>query len=183
MRQKRRALSRIQQRRAAQALCRQLSLNPLYRRAKDIAFYFCNDGEIDPAPLLRHALRQQKRCYLPVLAPGNKLWFARYRRGQALRKNGFGIPEPRPPQQRINPMALYLVLMPLVAFDKHGGRLGMGGGFYDRSFAWAKRWPQMPQPTLVGLAHSFQEVERLNTEPWDIPLAGVATDKGVLLHR
>src|SRR5690606_40461575 len=65
--------------------------------------------------------------------------------------------------------------LPLVAFDARGNRLGMGGGFYDRTFARAPRARTL-RPRLVGLAHHFQQVASLPAEPWDIPLDAIATD-------
>ena len=68
------------------------------------------------------------------------------------------------------------MLFPLVGFDENGGRLGMGGGFYDRTFAFSRIRPGMA-PKLIGLAHDFQKVRELPIEPWDVPLHGVVTDK------
>ncbi len=178
MRQQRRALDPLAQRRAAEGLRRSLGRSMLFRRARHIAFYLARDGEIDPAPLLALAARLGKHCYLPVVA-GQRMWFAGYQPGDRLHPNRFGIPEPRLlrgghfPANRLD-----LVLTPLVAFDRQGGRLGMGGGFYDRSFAFKRRQPG--RPALVGLAHQFQEVARLPVEPWDIPLAAIATDVGLI---
>jgi 5-formyltetrahydrofolate cyclo-ligase len=179
MRRRRRALSPQQQRLAAQQLCRRLRSQPLFLRARHIALYLTNDGEIDPVELLRLAERLGKHCYLPVLRPGQRLGFKRYRSGDALRRNRFGIPEPCRRGRR-HSRGLDLVLLPLVAFDAEGGRLGMGGGFYDRTFAWIRQQPQLRAPALVGLAHHFQQVEHLLTASWDIPLQGIATDHGFI---
>jgi 5-formyltetrahydrofolate cyclo-ligase len=179
MRQKRRSLSSLQQWQAGRQLCRKLSQQPVFQRAKHIALYWPNDGEIDPSQLLEQARRHKKKCYLPVLSPEDKLWFNEYRRGEGLKRNGFGIPEPQQSRFR-SAKALDIVLLPLVAFDKQGGRLGMGGGFYDRTFAWIKQHPKMRAPLLIGLAHSFQQVEQLPLESWDIPLHGIATEQGLI---
>ncbi len=82
-----------------------------------------------------------------------------------------------PLQQRLAG-ALDLVLLPLVGFDEQGGRLGMGGGFYDRSLAYLARRKNGHKPTLIGLAHECQKVDRLALASWDIPLAGTVTDAG-----
>ena len=180
MRQRRRALSPRQQKQASQQLYRQLCTQPVFQRAKHIALYLANDGEIDPVEIGKQAEKQNKHCYLPVLAPDNHLWFKRYRRGDKLINNRFDIPEPQGNSIRRS-STLDLVLMPLVAFDPYGGRLGMGGGFYDRSFAWLKQRPKLRQPKLIGLAHHFQQVEQLDLAAWDIPLHGIATDKAFTL--
>ncbi len=170
-------MTSAEQRDAAGRLCRRLKHQPLFLRSRHIAFYLPNDGEIDPRPLLAAALACGKHCYLPVLKPGseNRLWFVRYDLDTPLYKNRFGIPEPRADYRRaIDATQLDLVLMPLVGFDAAGGRMGMGGGFYDRTFAYKNKSPSS-KTYLLGLAHSCQRVEQLDVAPWDIPLAAIAT--------
>ena len=180
LRKARRALTPSEQRKAAQGLYRQLAQHPLFRRAKHISLYLPTDGEIDPRLLLRAAQRRGKVTYLPVLSawPRTKMVFQRVRPGQKLLPNRFRILEPRVniSQQR-TVWALDLVLLPLVGFDETGGRLGMGGGFYDRSLAYLARRQNWRKPTLLGLAHECQKVERLVQASWDVPLAGTVTDK------
>lgn len=180
LRQARRALSPAAQRLAARSLYRLLAQAPCFRRARDIALYLPSDGEIDPRPLLQAAQRRGKATYLPVLAawPRSCMVFQRVRPDTPLRPNRFGIPEPRPQRalQR-KTWTLDLMLMPLVGFDEAGGRLGMGGGFYDRSLAYRQRRKNWHKPTLLGLAHECQKVEQLTLASWDIPLHGTVTDK------
>ena len=180
LRKARRELTPSQQRKAAQGLYRQLAQHPLFRRAKHISLYLPTDGEIDPRLLLRAAQRRGKATYLPVLSawPRTKMVFQRVRPGEKLLPNRFRILEPRVniSQQR-KVWALDLVLLPLVGFDDAGGRLGMGGGFYDRSLAYLARRQSWRKPTLLGLAHECQKVERLVQASWDVPLAGTVTDK------
>ncbi|MFI8481955.1 5-formyltetrahydrofolate cyclo-ligase [Pseudomonas sp. NPDC078700] len=181
LRQARRALSPAAQRRAAQGLYRQLAQHPVFRRAKHIALYLPNDGEIDPHLLLRAAQRRGKATYLPVLNawPRSKMVFQRIRPTDVLRPNRFGIAEPRanPARQR-KVWALDLILLPLVGFDREGGRLGMGGGFYDRSLAYRARRKNCHKPTLLGLAHECQQVKKLAMASWDVPLNATVTDQG-----
>ena len=185
MRTRRRALSPRQQQRAAESLLRLLKRQPLFVRSRRIAFYLANDGEISPHLLLEYALKMGKRCYLPVLQPGaeNRLWFARYRADSTLYVNRFGISEPLPETASLlRAPQLDLVLMPLVAFDRQGGRLGMGGGFYDRTFAFKSHGGAgAHKPYLMGLAHSCQEVDALELAYWDIPLHGVATEGSLVV--
>ena len=180
LRKARRALTPSEQHRAALCLYRQLAQHPLFRRAKHFSLYLPTDGEIDPRLLLRAAQRRGKATYLPVLSawPRTKMVFQRVRPGEKLRPNRFRILEPRANicQQR-KVWALDLVLLPLVGFDDAGGRLGMGGGFYDRSLAYLTRRQNWRKPTLLGLAHECQKVERLVQASWDVPLAGTVTDK------
>lgn len=181
LRAKRRALGPAEQRQAARDLYRQLAQHPLFRRARHIALYLPNDGEIDPALLYRAALHRGKRVYLPLLAhwPRTHMVFQRLEAGEALRRNRFRIPEPRPcPARQRKPWALDLLLLPLVGFDDSGGRLGMGGGFYDRALAYRLRHRNWQKPVLLGLAHACQQVDRLPLERWDVPLHATVTDRG-----
>lgn len=183
LRARRRSLSPQQQAEAAKRLLQQLKRQPLFLRSQHIAFYLPNDGEIDPRPLIREAWRRGKQCYLPVLAPGkdNRLWFVRHTPTTPLIKNRFGIPEPRALfKHRFVSRQLDVVFLPLVGFDRRGGRMGMGGGFYDRSFAF-KQNSASHKPYLVGLAHQCQQVEQLQLAHWDIPLCAVATDQEIIV--
>jgi 5-formyltetrahydrofolate cyclo-ligase len=180
LRNARRALTPSEQREAAQGVYRQLAQHPLFRRAKHISLYLPTDGEIDPRLLLRAAQHRGKATYLPVLSawPRTKMVFQRVRPGEKLLPNRFRILEPRTNVRRQRKVwALDLVLLPLVGFDDAGGRLGMGGGFYDRSLAYLARRQHWRKPTLLGLAHECQKVERLVQASWDVPLAGTVTDK------
>ncbi|MCJ7955821.1 MAG: 5-formyltetrahydrofolate cyclo-ligase [Pseudomonas sp.] len=180
LRKARRELTPSEQRKAALGLYRQLAQHPLFRRAKHISLYLPTDGEIDPRLLLRAAQRRGKATYLPVLSawPRTKMVFQRVRPGDKLSPNRFRILEPRVNANRQRRVwALDLVLLPLVGFDDVGGRLGMGGGFYDRSLAYLARRQSWRAPALLGLAHECQKVERLAQASWDVPLAGTVTDK------
>ncbi len=181
LRQTRRKLSPTQQRRAALDLYRQLAQHPIFRRARHIALYLPNDGEIDPRPLLQEAQRRGKATYLPVVNawPPTRMVFQRIMPKQRLKPNRFGIAEPafHPARQR-RIWTLDLVLMPLVGFDESGGRLGMGGGFYDRSLAYRSRRKNCHKPTLLGLAHECQKVDRLPLASWDVRLQATVTDDG-----
>lgn len=180
LRKARRALTPSQQRQAARGLYKQLAQQPLFRRAKHISLYLPTDGEIDPRILLRAAQRRGKVTYLPVLSawPRTKMVFQRIRPGEKLQPNRFRILEPRANLARQRKVwTLDLVLLPLVGFDDVGGRLGMGGGFYDRSLAYLARRKTWRKPTLLGLAHECQKVERLAQASWDVPLQGTVTDK------
>ncbi|MGY2289311.1 5-formyltetrahydrofolate cyclo-ligase [Pseudomonas sp. SDO528_S397] len=179
LRKARRALTPAEQRQAAKGLYRQLAQHPLFRRARHISLYLPTDGEIDPRLLLREAQRRGKATYLPVLSawPRTKMVFQRIRPGEALIPNRFRILEPRVNVSRQRKVwALDLVLLPLVGFDDEGGRLGMGGGFYDRSLAYLARRKHWHKPTLLGLAHECQKVARLAQASWDVPLQGTVTD-------
>lgn len=182
MREGRRALSVSQQRRASEHLASVVQRALFFHKSRRLAFYLPNDGEIDPSTLLAAAHALGKHIYLPVLHPviDRGLSFVRWRPGERLHPNRFGIPEPLlRGERRSPPWTLDLVFCPLVAFDGQGNRLGMGGGFYDRTFSH-ELVAHRQRPLLVGLAHHFQEVDRLNADPWDVPLHAVACDRGII---
>ncbi|HHH45287.1 MAG TPA: 5-formyltetrahydrofolate cyclo-ligase [Gammaproteobacteria bacterium] len=186
LRARRNALSESERLVRSTTLCKQLARQPVFRNSRRIAAYLPADGEVETAPLIALAWRMGKQVYLPVLVPyrANRLWFARYEPDTPLIKNRFGIAEPaNVHRQRIAAQALDLVLAPLVGFDHNGHRLGMGGGFYDRSFAYLLHRQHWRKPRLVGLAYDFQQLPRLSAKPWDVPLTAVATDSNWHLFR
>lgn len=181
LRQQRRNLSGSTQKAAAHQLARQLRQQPWFLRSHRLAVYLANDGEISPDQLVAMAAKMGKQIYLPVLHPFNRrqLWFVRYQTSSPMQKNRFGIAEPRLKgygyhrTNRCPASLLHLVLMPLVGFTAEGERLGMGGGFYDATFAQHSSW--FHKPLLIGLAHECQRVEHLPIAGWDVPLAGILT--------
>lgn len=181
IRQQRRALNETDREHAAFSLCERISSSRLFQKSKHIAFYLSNDGEMDLSLLIEHAWQQGKQCYLPVLAEPNtqQLWFIPYTKETKLKNNRFGIPEPvHSHKTRLKKtLSLDLILMPLVAFDIQGNRVGMGGGFYDRSLAFLKQRRNWHKPNLLGIAYEFQKQETIKTSPWDVPLQGIATEE------
>lgn len=180
-RQQRRNLSLSQQFEHAIHLASQLSQHSQYKRSKKIAAYLPADGEISPEFLIHHAWTSNKQVYLPVLAPfSQRLYFAPYTPGCAMKANRFGILEPDVvPRQWLRAHQLGLILMPLVGFDMLGNRLGMGGGFYDRSLAFTRHRQSPHRPHLIGLAHHCQQAEHLPVQAHDVPLQMLATELGV----
>lgn len=175
MRTRREALSPAIRLAAAQALARQFASLPAGVRHGHVAGYWAVRGELPLHALLMPPI-DFEYC-LPLLQPDRSLRFATWRAGAPLLTNRFGIPEPDvPPEALIAPDQLDLVLLPLLAFDRRGARLGSGAGYYDRSFSFRREPPRAARPLLVGIAYGFQEVERLPQEPWDVPLDYVATE-------
>lgn len=188
LRARRAALTPSQQIHAAHNLLRNLMSLPVFMRSQHIALYWALDGEIDLAPIAEQCWEMGKRCYLPVLHPHQQrqLWFVRYLPDTPLKQNRFQIPEPdHRTSQKLAAHLLDIVLVPLVGFDATGARLGMGGGFYDSTFAFKKKPETLPastrKPWLLGVAHACQQIDRLDTADWDIDLEGVVTDKAVIM--
>ncbi len=183
MRRRRRQLSRAEQQLAARELAQTVHRHPVFQRAKSIAFYLARDGEIDPCQLLSRAVAEKRQVFLPRLnvAGERHLDFVRHVPGEVLENNRFGIPEPPYRPAHIRPAwTLDLILVPLVAFDRHGNRLGMGGGYYDRSLEGCVRRTSMRRPQLMGLAHDCQDAGSIDDRGWDVPLDWIATPGGVL---
>lgn len=145
------------------------------------------DGEIDPQPLMEAALKRKKHCYLPCIVSGNnsvnRLVFQQYDPPDTpLQLNRFGIPEPQyNPKLVIKNCMLDLVFVPMVAFDTMGNRLGMGKGYYDRTFSRERlRWRRA---LMVGLAHSTQGTDSLPANSWDVPMDRVVTEEECIVFK
>ena len=162
-------LTALQQQQAEDSITQQALALIEAQNAQHIALYVSFDGEISTEKLIKTLWAQDKHVYLPVLHPfnPNHLLFLRYLPDTPMLKNKFGILEPKLNVQNVLPLdELDILFTPLVAFDKQGNRLGMGGGFYDRTL---QNW-QNSSFIPVGLAHQCQQVEQLPTEAWDVPL-------------
>ncbi|OOF56426.1 5-formyltetrahydrofolate cyclo-ligase [Rodentibacter genomosp. 2] len=162
-------LTALQQQQAEQTVTQQ-ALHLIERRqAKNIALYLSFDGEISTQALIKTLWKKNKNVFLPVLHPfaKNHLLFLHYLPDTPMVQNCFGIWEPKLNVKNVLPInELDILFTPLVAFDKQGNRLGMGGGFYDRTLQDWQQKAFIP----VGLAHACQQVETLPIEHWDIPL-------------
>lgn len=176
LRARRRSLPAAARIGGAEALAAQLLSLPFAPQAGYVAGYWAMDGEI---ALHAWQLRLPADCVycLPVLHADQRLRFAPWRPGDALAANRFGIPEPAlAPESLLEPEQMSLIVLPLVGFDARGHRLGMGGGWYDRSLAFRQRRPA--PPWLVGAAFELQRVERLDAADWDVALDAVCTEAG-----
>lgn len=182
MRNRRRALPQAQARACAGQLAHTAARHPLLRNCRHVGAYLAVDGELDPAVLLDRLREQGKVIYLPVLIPfaTGKLWFARYEPGDALVANRFGILEPAC-RALVRPATLDLVLTPLVAWNLDGHRIGMGGGFYDRSFAFLHTRRHWRKPVMLGVGYRFQQQHDIEANSWDVPLDAIATESGIHL--
>ncbi|MDZ7686667.1 MAG: 5-formyltetrahydrofolate cyclo-ligase [Gammaproteobacteria bacterium] len=185
LRKARRTLSRRYRRHAAQSLRHILATNLRFRRARRVAFYMAAGGELDPAPLMNDAAVDGKQCHLPIMIDRLMRWrpaplaFQRFDPlYQLLVKNRYGILEPPLHAPDITKTEqLDIILVPLVAFDRRGNRVGMGQGFYDRTLGLLQA--RYRKPWLVGCAYSVQETEHISANPWDVPLDAVVTEKGL----
>ena len=174
LRARRRELPAAQRIAAADALATQLLALPFAPERGYVAGYWAMDGEI---ALHAWQLRLPRGCVycLPLLGDDETLRFAPWRPGDALVSNRFGIPEPDiEPSSALHANEMTFVAMPLVAFDASGTRLGMGGGWYDRSFAFRRESPA--PPWLVGVGFDLQRVDTLDAQAWDVRVDAICTE-------
>jgi 5-formyltetrahydrofolate cyclo-ligase len=188
LRARRAALARSVRRDAAAAVAAQARALDALTDARAVAAYVPVRGELDPWPIIEACRARGALVHLPVvpLASGSDavpaaLEFAVLGDHASLTPGPFGIAAPPSDAPRVAAAALDVVLLPLVAFDDRGTRAGMGAGFYDRTFAF--RAAEAPPPLLVGLAYHWQEVPRLDADPWDVPLDAVITDRALRRFR
>ncbi|CDH24606.1 5-formyltetrahydrofolate cyclo-ligase [Xenorhabdus bovienii] len=178
IRQLRQNLSPEQQSQFAQQVAQNAMSHPKIQQANKIALYLAFDGELDTRPLIQQLWQQNKQVYLPVLHPFSQhhLLFLHYHAETSLHCNRFNIEEPPLDVRQVLPVSeLDVMFIPLVAFDSTGQRLGMGGGFYDRTLA---KWQQQ-NFYPIGLAHDFQLVNSLPSANWDIPLPEIITPEKI----
>lgn len=195
IRQRRRFLSPQAQSQAAKLLTKRLITLDKVNKANNIALYLSNDGELDTMPFIHWCWQHNKNIYLPVIHPFShgQLLFLKYTKNTKMITNKYGIKEPKLDIRQLCLLSkLDILFTPLVAFDLSGNRLGMGGGFYDRTLAaWYKdnlshklspkdskrKTPCFNSSRLypIGLAHDCQQIDKIENELWDIPLPQIIT--------
>ena len=176
----RRALTPAQRITAAQGLRHSLEQLPEYHTDARVAGYWACDGELPLNLVIPPLATRGQRFLLPMLDEDRQLRFAPWMAGEPVQPNRYGIPEPVAPREWFAPFQLDLVLVPLLGFDRHGHRLGYGGGWYDRSFAFLSEQARPTEPLLVGVAYDFQELPAIKPEAWDVPLDYIATDRELI---
>lgn len=156
----------------------------IFIKSKHIACYIPMKNEFDTHPIIQAIWSANKDCYLPVLSKDQKkfLYFVQYQKNDVLHLNVLSVMEPDINQEHIEKENLELILMPLVAFDRQGGRIGTGGGYYDRTFSFLKNKLSL-KPFLMGVAFACQEVKIIPIDEWDIALDGVVTEKEIFYTR
>jgi 5-formyltetrahydrofolate cyclo-ligase len=179
LRERRRSIPAPQRIAAADALASRLLALPFAPAHGYVAGYWSMAGEIGLHSWQLRLPPGLVYC-LPVLHEDRSLRFAPWRPGDGLVTNRYGIPEPDiAPASALPPSEMTMVVLPLVGFDDRGQRLGMGGGWYDRSFAF--RQTQAAPPWLVGVGFSAQRTEALPVQPWDVGVDAVCTEDDTLL--
>jgi 5-formyltetrahydrofolate cyclo-ligase len=153
----------------------------LFLKGRRWSFYLPIGEEFDALPLLNQALHMGKQCFLPITAHrvAEPLRFARLDGRHELTHNRYGIVEPHA-RRLTNARWLDVMIMPLVAFDSKGRRLGMGGGYYDATLAYLRSRKRWRRPLLVGVAYACQELKEVPAEAWDVRLDMILTENGLI---
>ena len=166
MRALRKRLAEVDSEAAERAAAHAEALPP----GETVALYRAMGSELDTDALAVVLHQAGRRLCLPVVIERDMaMIFRAWAPGEPLELDAAGCPAPLPLAETVTPD---LILTPLLAFDAHGGRLGQGGGYYDRTFA------VLPDAVRVGFAYAGQQVERLTLEAHDMRLHGVLTEKG-----
>jgi 5-formyltetrahydrofolate cyclo-ligase len=181
LRQRRAAVPAAERIAAAQAVIAQLEQVPEFMTDPRIGGYWAVDGEL-PLAALMGGLRARGQTYLlPVVGADRQLRFAAWRPGAEIALNRYGIPEPVVADADLLAASeLDVVLVPLLGFDRHGYRLGFGGGYYDRSFAFLHGRSDVGKPVLIGVGYASQEIATIEPQPWDVRLDYVATERELI---
>lgn len=147
-----------------------LSLNA-YTNAQQIGLYMAINNEIDLKKIWQNAQQNAKNCYFPRIKNTDKMQFYKACNPDQFTKNQWGILEPFAiPENYIEPNALDIIIIPMVAFDNYGNRIGMGAGYYDKALQ------NCVQTILIGVGYEFQKITKINAETWDVKLDIIVTE-------
>ena len=179
IKEKRSQLSEKELRLTSKAITERIRSFKFPKELTKIGIYCAVNNEVDVHPLCKILWQESKRVYLPIVEK-KKLLFGEYRDTSNLKNNRFKIPEPIVGiESQISAFELDLIFMPLVAFDPMGNRIGMGGGFYDRTLDNKQLDNDLKKPILVGVAYEFQKQNQIQPNSWDIPLDMIFTESKI----
>jgi 5-formyltetrahydrofolate cyclo-ligase len=179
LRAQRRSLSDSDHRQRSLAASKGIMRLRPFSSGRRVAIYLPIDREVDTSALIRAARQRGVRIFLPVISDRRHRRLRFFPLTAKTTPGTFGISVPHRRSKPISPQWLDLIVMPLVGVDSGGGRLGMGGGYYDRALAFRRRRTLWKGPRLVGLAFDCQRSNLRFTETWDIQLDSLATESGV----
>lgn len=172
MRTLRNSLPEDYREKASISICKQLRSLPEYRDAERVGLYAAHQSEVDLSDIVKTATLEGKTCFFPVILENQTLTFLPISPNQDWRVNRYGIAEPVGTRENAIPInQLDLLILPLIAFDDQGNRLGSGAGFYDRTLAHEK------PGCLIGVAFECQHQPSIPVDDWDIPLSLIITEK------
>ncbi|MGN7613640.1 5-formyltetrahydrofolate cyclo-ligase [Magnetococcales bacterium HHB-1] len=159
-------------------ICHHIQHTKVYHSATTVSAYYPMRREADLRPLFFRS-NTKKTFFLPVMQQ-QRLKFAEVGCATRFKRARFGVWEPRY-EKLVSAETLDLILMPLLAIDGSGGRLGYGGGFYDRTLSFVMQTKKAERPSLFGVGFSFQKIDTVPCEVQDIPLDGWISEQGETL--
>ncbi|HEX7060938.1 MAG TPA: 5-formyltetrahydrofolate cyclo-ligase [Woeseiaceae bacterium] len=171
----RRSLDPETRRIASERIAAKIAAAHFFRRSRRIACYLPMPDEVDTWPLIERAWRRDQRIFAPICGRTRLLTFREVRPETTLLRTDFGLQEPVDGDE-LAARELDLVITPLVAFDDARSRIGMAGGYYDRTFSFLRDRSLLVRPKLVGVAFACQRVEKIPLNPWDIGVWRVVTE-------
>ena len=180
--QARRSMTAEEREIASLLICEQLTATPWFRRAQTVGCYLAADDEVSVWSLISSAMRRKKRVFVPTIAKHRRMAFVEFASNTQLHRNRFGLQEPVEGREA-RATNLDLVIAPIAAFDNQGNRIGMGGGYYDRTFSFLRSRSTQFRPRLIGAAFSCQQTAAITPNPWDVTLLEVFTENGPVLSR
>ncbi len=160
---------------ASLIIAKKIIRSPWFRATDNVACYLSTADEVDTWRLVARAWQMKKRIFAPIAKKNGEMEFRRITSESRLQLSDFGLHEPTL-GETIDARRLEIVLTPLVAFDDQLHRVGMGGGYFDRTFSFLRQRKFYFRPKLIGLAFACQKVEEIPANPWDIRLFDVITD-------
>jgi 5-formyltetrahydrofolate cyclo-ligase len=168
----RNTLSEVERAKKSAKIQKSLEDHEDFINADHILFYYTHGSEVDTIPLINKIIRE-KKVYLPKVRGENEFIAVPFNGAATLEKGAYNIPEPRVTERNTYERKLDLIIVPGVAFDKKGNRIGMGKGFYDR---YLKGFPHVPK---ISLAFEGQVLESIQKEPYDVPVDTIITDENI----
>jgi 5-formyltetrahydrofolate cyclo-ligase len=181
LRERRASLGAAERIAASTAIVEHLEQVPEFLTDERIAGYWAVSGELPLSGIIGGLRAREQIYFLPVVGDGQRLRFAPWRPGLEIATNRHGIPEPVcAPGDIVEADAVDVVLVPLLGFDRRGHRLGFGGGYYDRTFAFLRDSARPARPVLIGIGYAGQEVAGIEPQAWDVPLDYIATERELI---
>jgi 5-formyltetrahydrofolate cyclo-ligase len=171
----RRSMTASERARASRQITDQFLNSRYFFSSEAIACYVAAWDEVDTSAIIERAWCAKKRVFLPVIAAHGRMFFRETLPGTDLARNDFGLWEPVS-GELIDANRLDVVVAPLVVFDTQGSRIGMGGGYFDRAFAFLAGRTHWLRPKLIGVAFECQRAQKITRNPWDIPVFRVLTE-------
>jgi 5-formyltetrahydrofolate cyclo-ligase len=178
LQQQRKNLTAKQQQQLSAQITKRVLTHNTVQKAQHIACYLAMNGEVSTHALIENLWQQHKTCYLPIITQ-QTLQFVAYTPSSKLIKSEFGFLQPEATENYIDAPQLDLVITPLVAFNAQCTRMGMGAGYYDRTFEFLNVTNRPAQPIMIGVAYEFQKLplDALQKQSWDVNLNYVITDQ------